>query len=98
LVKAGQGDAPMLTYNVLEAKTQLSKLLDAVESGAEPEIVIARNGKPAARLVPIADVARPAFKIGLAKGRLQIPADFDDLDAEVLKGLDEAEAKWRDLA
>ncbi|MCB1993661.1 MAG: type II toxin-antitoxin system prevent-host-death family antitoxin, partial [Geminicoccaceae bacterium] len=38
---------------MLEAKTQLSKLVEAVESGAEAEIVIARNGKPAAKLVPI---------------------------------------------
>lgn len=87
----------MPTYNVLEAKTQLSKLLDAVESGIESEIIIARNGRPAARLVPIAVATRPAYKIGLAKGRLQIPEDFAGLDAEVLKGLDEAEAKWRDL-
>ncbi|MEQ7154907.1 type II toxin-antitoxin system Phd/YefM family antitoxin [Brevundimonas aurifodinae] len=85
----------MPTYNVLEAKTQLSKLLDAVENGVD--VVIARNGKPSARLVPVDQVPREAFKIGLAKGRLQIPEDFDALDAEVLKGMDEAEAEWREL-
>jgi prevent-host-death family protein len=85
----------MATYNVLEAKTHLSRLLDAVESG--DEVVIARNGKPRARLVPITEAPRTGFKIGLAKGRLQIPEDFDDLDAEVLKGMDEAEAEWREL-
>jgi prevent-host-death family protein len=84
----------MPTYNVLEAKTQLSKLLDAVESGSE--VIIARNGKPSARLVPV-EQARPPIRLGLAKGRLKIPDDFDALDAEVLKGMDEAEAEWREL-
>ena len=41
----------MTTVNMLEAKTSLSKLVEAVESGAESEIIIARNGKPAAKLV-----------------------------------------------
>ena len=36
----------MSTVNMLEAKSHLSRLVDAVESGAEAEIVIARNGKP----------------------------------------------------
>ena len=52
----------MPTVNMLEAKTSLSHLVESVESGAETEIVIARNGKPAARLVPIAakpDVSKP---------------------------------------
>ena len=43
----------MNRVNMLEAKTHLSRLVDAVESGAEKEIIIARNGKPAAKLVPI---------------------------------------------
>ena len=43
----------MTTVNMLEAKTSLSKLVEAVESGAETEIIIARNGKPAAKLVSI---------------------------------------------
>jgi prevent-host-death family protein len=38
---------------MLEAKTSLSRLVDAVESSAETEIVIARNGRPAARLVAV---------------------------------------------
>ena len=57
----------MTTVNMLEAKTTLSKLVEAVESGAEKEIIIARNGKPAARLVPIETVRR-GVRIGVAKG------------------------------
>jgi prevent-host-death family protein len=41
------------TLNMHEAKSQLSKLVESVEAGREAEIIIARNGKPAARLVPI---------------------------------------------
>ncbi len=44
--------------NMLEAKTTLSKLVEAVESGAEKEIIIARNGKPAAKLVPVDQAAK----------------------------------------
>ena len=43
----------MHIVNMLEAKTQLSKLVEAVKSGAEAEIIIARNGEPAAKLVPV---------------------------------------------
>ena len=56
----------MATYNVLEAKTRLSKLIEAVESGAESEVVIARNGKPAVRIVPLAKPQRKPVRLGLA--------------------------------
>ena len=66
----------MTTINIFEAKTSLSKLIERVESGAEPEIVIARNGRPVARLVPIG--VRPiTARIGVAKGRFEIPASID---------------------
>jgi len=41
----------MHTVDMLEAKSSLSRLVEAVESGQESEIIIARNGKPAMRLV-----------------------------------------------
>lgn len=60
----------MPVVNMLDAKTQLSKLVEAVESGAESEIVIARNGKPAAKLVPINSASEAkGVKFGLLKGR-----------------------------
>lgn len=49
----------MKPVNMLDAKTQLSKLVDRIESGRDQEIVIARNGRPAARLVPIAKRQAP---------------------------------------
>lgn len=63
----------MVTVNVHEAKTQLSKLLEQVERG--DEVVIARRGKPVARLVPHRPEPRTP---GSAKGRIHVPPDFDD--------------------
>jgi prevent-host-death family protein len=42
----------MVIVNLLDAKSNLSRLVEAVESGAEAEIVIARDGRPSAKLVP----------------------------------------------
>ena len=67
----------MRTVNMLEAKSQLSKLVQAVEDGEETEILIARNGRPAARLVPIA-APKTGVRIGVAKGRWIIPDDIDE--------------------
>ncbi|MGN6465687.1 MAG: type II toxin-antitoxin system Phd/YefM family antitoxin [Rhizobiaceae bacterium] len=70
--------------NMLEAKTSLSKLVEAVESGAEEEIIIARNGKPAARLVPLASQPKKR-RLGLLAGKYP-PMDFEAfqaMDAEI---------------
>jgi prevent-host-death family protein len=70
------------TVNILEAKTHLSRLVEQVETGAEAEIVIARNGRPVARLVPLA--AQPVQRrIGVAKGQFVVPESIDDSNAEV---------------
>ena len=66
----------MPVFNMLDAKSNLSRLIDAVESGRESEIIIARNGKPAARLVPLA--ARPeGRRLGVAEGLFEVPDDID---------------------
>ncbi|WP_157263653.1 type II toxin-antitoxin system Phd/YefM family antitoxin [Azohydromonas aeria] len=64
----------MRTVNVHEAKTQLSRLLEAVEAGEE--VVIARSGRPVARLVGLARTA-PRRQLGLLAGRFTVPDDFD---------------------
>ena len=64
----------MKTVNIHAAKTHLSRLIDDVERGEE--VVIARAGKPVARLVPLA--ARPRERhLGLLEGRIHIADDFD---------------------
>lgn len=60
--------------NIHEAKTNLSRIVDEVAAGAE--VVIAKAGKPMARLVPLAATPRPK-KLGLLKGRIKVPDDFN---------------------
>ena len=74
----------MRAVNMLEAKSSLSRLVEVIELGQEREIVIARNGRPAARLVPI--VTSPAEKrLGVAKGVFLVPDDIDAYNDEVAK-------------
>ena len=75
----------MPTVNMLEAKTSLSRLVEAVESGAEKEIIIARNGKPAAKLVPLDAAPEKKRRLGLLAGKYP-PMDFEAfqaMDAEI---------------
>lgn len=73
----------MTTVNVHEAKTQLSRLLERVLQGEE--VVIARHGKPVARLVAVSE--RPERRSpGSAKGMVVLSEDFDEpLSEEVLR-------------
>jgi antitoxin (DNA-binding transcriptional repressor) of toxin-antitoxin stability system len=73
---------------MLEAKTHLSKPVDSLESGRETDIIIARNGRPAARLVPLRQPPT-GKRIGIAEGRWVIPDDIDqdnDLIADLFEG------------
>ena len=70
----------MLTVNILEAKTQLSKLVESVELGTERSVIIARNGRPVAQIValPLSPV-----KLGVRLGMYAIP-DNIDLDNDLI--------------
>ncbi len=75
----------MVEVGVHEAKTHLSRLLLRVEAGEE--VVIARGGRPVARLVPI--VERRHRELGRDRGLFEVPDDFDaPLPAEVLAGFE----------
>ena len=65
----------MQTFNIHDAKTQFSKLIEAVSQGEE--IIIAKAGKPAARLVPIQAKKPLVRKPGSLKGKIKIAEDFD---------------------
>jgi prevent-host-death family protein len=70
------------TVNIHQAKTHLSKLIDTVVAGGE--VVIAKAGKPVAKLVPLAPEGRQR-KLGTLKGKIRVPDDFDTpLPAQVL--------------
>ena len=74
----------MQAVNMLQAKSSLSRLVDAIEQGREREIVIARNGRPAAKLVPI-DTVPLGQRIGVAKGKFEVPDTIDGHNEEVAR-------------
>ena len=70
--------------NIHHAKTHLSKIIDEVAAGRE--VIIAKAGKPMARLSPLVPAAR-AKKLGQLKGKFKIPDDFNaPLDDDDLAG------------
>jgi antitoxin (DNA-binding transcriptional repressor) of toxin-antitoxin stability system len=74
----------MQSINMLQAKSSLSRLVDAIEQGREREIVIARNGRPAAKLVPMGNVSA-GKRIGIAKGKFKVPDSIDAHNDEVAR-------------
>lgn len=74
----------MKTVNIHEAKTHLSRLIEAVCAG--DEVIIARNGTPVARLLPVATRLLPR-RPGFWRGQVRMDADFDaPLPPEVAAG------------
>jgi prevent-host-death family protein len=71
----------MAQVGMHEAKTTLSQLVERAEAGED--IVIARNGKPVARLVPVAGTTSLAAVRGAWRGRVRLAEDFDDLPDEI---------------
>ncbi len=72
--------------NMLNAKSSLSRLVHDLETGGADEFIIARNGRPAARLVPLLAVeVDRSRRIGVAKGRFEVPDDIDKLNVDIAK-------------
>lgn len=78
-----------IEVNIHEAKTHLSKLLHRVMAGEE--IIIAKSGKPVARIVPIEQKSAILRVPGSAKGKLVIPEDFNQSLPDEIIDLFEAE-------
>ena len=72
----------MCKMNVLEAKTNFSKLLAMLENREEDEIIICKKNKEIARitLIPQVDVSK---RIGIAKGLFTVPDDINEMDDEI---------------
>jgi len=64
-----------MQINMHEAKTRLSELVAAAERGEE--VLIARNGRPAVRLVPVVE-QHPAVRLGVLAGQIELADDFDE--------------------
>ena len=73
----------METVNIHEAKTHLSRLVE--RAGAGEEILIAKAGKPIARLMPLHAPSGEVRRLGLGRERFKMPANFDSLDAEEIR-------------
>jgi prevent-host-death family protein len=74
----------MTTVNLHAAKTHFSRLVDQAAAGEE--IIIAKAGKPVAKLVPLTPQDRPKRVLGALKGKAVIPEDFDaPLPEDILK-------------
>jgi prevent-host-death family protein len=85
-------DAPI---NIYDAKTQLSALVERAAAGEE--IVIAKAGKPVARLVPLA--RRPApLRFGAWEGQGWVAADFDAPDPDLVAAFEGEAAPLREAA
>lgn len=76
----------MHTVNIHQAKTHLSRLVARVARGES--FVIAKAGKPLARVVPIEAKELPADRLGFMKGEISVPKDFDQM------GRDEIAARF----
>jgi antitoxin (DNA-binding transcriptional repressor) of toxin-antitoxin stability system len=74
----------MGTVDISEAESSLSRLLDALQSGVVREIIIARNGRPAARLVAI-EPPGAGKRLGVARGKFKVPETIDAHNDEVNK-------------
>jgi antitoxin (DNA-binding transcriptional repressor) of toxin-antitoxin stability system len=72
----------MLSVNMLEAKSSLSRLVASIEQGLEQEIIIARHGRPVAKLVPIQEKTTHT-RIGIAKGLFDIPDNIDHANTDI---------------
>ena len=75
----------MQSVNMFEAKSQLSRLIEAIESKRESEIIIARNGHPVAKLVPLDTNTDTSQRIGIAKNAFEIPDNIDINNDQVAK-------------
>ncbi len=72
----------MTQVNMLEAKTDLSKLVRMLETKQEDIIYLARNGTAVVQMTLIPE--RTASKrIGVAEGKFKVPDEFDEWDKEI---------------
>ncbi len=76
----------MTTYNIHEAKTHLSRLVELAAKGES--FVIAKAGKPMVKVVAIVEPPPKSIKrIGFMEGEIEVPDDFDTRDAEEIARL-----------
>ena len=76
----------MSTYNIHEAKSQLSRLIEEMERGET--VIIAKAGKPVAQLGPLRAPGAKRVR-GVLKGQIKLGPEFDEpLPADVVEGFE----------
>jgi antitoxin (DNA-binding transcriptional repressor) of toxin-antitoxin stability system len=73
----------MLVVNLSKAKSQLSRLITAIETKQQDEIIIIKDGKPVARLVGLTTSSDTSARIGIAKNAFVLSDTIDDKNEEV---------------
>lgn len=75
----------MQKYNLYEAKTHFSKIMNLVEHNEE--VIISKHGKPIAKIIPFCEPCIAQRQFGTLKGQIKVAADFDaPLPKELLQG------------
>ncbi len=76
----------MLTINIHDAKTQLSRLVEQAARGES--FIIAKAGKPMVKVIPLEPAeAGTASRLGFMTGEFSVPDDFDQMDGSEIEGL-----------
>jgi prevent-host-death family protein len=79
-------EAVMQTYNIHEAKTQLSKLVEKAAKG--DSFVIAKAGKPMVKVIALETPdAAQRKRFGFLSGQIKVPDDFDTMGADEIESL-----------
>jgi prevent-host-death family protein len=74
----------MLTVDIHDAETNLSKLVEQAAARGEG-FIIARAGKPLVKVVPLEQADRPQRRIGFMKGRIKVPDDWKKVGREEIE-------------
>jgi prevent-host-death family protein len=83
----------MRIYNIHDAKTNLSRLIEETVNSGEP-FVIAKAGKPLVKVVRVdVDTEKPPRRIGFMKGQIKVPADFDTMGVDEISDMFEGKVK-----
>ncbi|HQS99307.1 MAG: prevent-host-death protein [Hydrogenophilales bacterium 16-64-46] len=76
----------MLTVNIHDAKTQLSRLVEQAAQGES--FIIAKAGKPMVKVIPLGPgEAGTASRLGFMAGEFSVPDDFDQMGGSEIEGL-----------
>lgn len=70
------------TINIFEAKTNFSKIAARIHSGRQAEAIIAKNGVPYVKIVPLDYGEKSKPRLGVVNGQYNIPENFDDIEVD----------------